>query len=111
MADSLNRMTQDVLRETTVRVYCDTCGHLFLEIRGDKFVALHDWNAPDKWFVETGIHWCFHEDHQIIIDYGNGVQQSINEIWENKRKLDNSTREIMLPHFYKYQRQVRNKPI
>lgn len=111
------------LTKMRLRAYCQTCGILFLEISGidyvEKTTHLKD-RSPDKWFVETGIHWCENEGHLIVLDIladGELVhQQSITEIWDVKladdqtRKFDHS-REKQRPHFYKYRKLCEGKQI
>ena len=116
--------TVKALTKMRMRAYCQTCGELFLEISGIDYVEKSSHlktMQPDKWFVETGIHWCENEGHLIMLDIledGSNLvhQQSITEIWDNKlfddqvRKPDH-TRELQRSHFYKFRETCRNKKI
>jgi len=111
-------------KECTLYVYCQTCGKHFLTIKGkDYFKKSHvvKYNQPDKWFVETGIHWATTEGHLIIFEFktesGDVLHQhTMNQIWDNKLKSDQTinpkaSKEYQLPYFYKYRKQVSGQKI
>lgn len=54
-------------------------------------------NPPDKWFIETGIHWATNPDHVIMAQLP--LPYSISDIWEKRRARDNLTQAAMLPYF------------
>ena len=113
-------MSEEIIRETIeetvgrtrVHVFCDTCHEEFLNTSIMDYMRLHDWKEPEKWFVEAGIHWCKHPDHQIIAILPPAMlAMGINEIWIKKQQNDGLTREQMLEGFLRYREQVKNKPI
>lgn len=119
----LQSMTQDVIAKLQLVAHCQTCGQEFLRISAaEYFEKSHHFKdgSPDKWFVETGIHWVENDGHIILLDHVHqgviGQQVSINEIWEKKLE-DDRTREPLhskddqRPHFYKYRKMCENKPI
>jgi len=107
---------QKVLDENRAICRCETCGVTFLDIPlrdyvkhrnlGDPIKSLN----PDKWFVETGIHWAEQiGSHQITAYLPRPVD--ISQIWENKRLRDNNNHETMLAHFLKYREENKHKAI
>lgn len=120
----LRKLTERSLKEMSIRIYCQTCGEVFLEISGSDYMVLSDHfknEQPDKWFVETGIHWVENDGHLIVMDFMNAqeavvYQEDISQIWQNKLDLDRSrnaqaSKEFQRPHFYKYREECKNKPI
>lgn len=120
---STQELVKKVLEDNRARVYCQTCGLVFLDIPLKDYVSLTRHNrlppAPDHWYVLTGIHWCEHPDHQMVAELPAPV--SVNQMWDNKMALDNQTRaergdpptsrEIMLPHLLRYDEETGLLPI
>ena len=55
------------LESLRIRVYCQTCGEIFLDIEYLEYLQKHSWDPekPDRWFVKAAIHWL--ETHHLII--------------------------------------------
>jgi len=121
--DKIMSMTQEALEKIRLLVWCQTCGEIFLEIKAIEYFVLSSHfkvGTPDKWFIETGIHWVENDGHLIIIDFikdGNAFyQEDISQIWQKKLDLDRSrnaqaTKEFQRPQFYKYREQCKDKTI
>lgn len=120
----LRKQTEKALEEMSIRVYCQTCGKVFLEISCTEYIALSSHfkeGSPDKWFVETGIHWVENDGHVILMDLMNALeavvqQEDISLIWDLKLEEDRkinpqASKELQRPHFYKYREKCKNKPI
>jgi len=90
-------------------VHCITCGYVFLKISLREYLKYHVWGEPDRWFVETGIHWCENPGHEIVAELPSPT--SITKMWEKRMSQDGSTREAMMPYFLKYREQAKEKPI
>lgn len=106
-----------------IKFYCKTCRILFLDIPLTEYNRMHDYQRGDKWFVETGIHWFEHQDHEIVQETAF-MKLSISDIWRQKYKLELSRGRLQLgekseeetvkrclEHFYKYREEWKNKPI
>jgi hypothetical protein len=107
------KVIQDTIDKHRAYVFCATCGEVFLDLPLKDYIALrsparNDW-TPDKFYVETGIHWATHPGHEIIGCLP--LPQKISDIWEARRARDDLTREAMLPHFYRHREEVKHKPI
>lgn len=123
--DNYLKMTKEALGRMKVKAYCQTCGKPFLEFTAAGYVALSHHlqdGTPDKWFVETGIHWVENDGHQIIfeiIDTNTGEivhSESISLIWDNKLEDDRSrkpdhSKELQKPYFYRYKEMCKDYPI
>lgn len=117
--------TREALGRQVIRVFCQTCSTGFLGITGTDYVAkshhLKD-GTPDRWFIETGLHWCKNEGHQILLEVTDSKidqvvhTESITRAWEVKladdrtRKPDQS-KALMHPHFLRFKKQCEKKPI
>jgi len=64
----MEKRVRKILDETTVRVMCQTCSRVFLDIKTSDYWQLHDWEGLDKWNVEAYIHWCENPNHLIVGD-------------------------------------------
>jgi hypothetical protein len=119
----LKKMAKEAIEEMMITAYCQTCGINFLKISAIDYLTLSSHfkdGTPDKWFVETGIHWVETEGHLILMDFRNDQtlvhQEIINQIWDNKLALDKSrnpmaSKAFQKPHFYKYRELCKEKPI
>lgn len=114
--EDINKEVQKVLEENRAVCHCETCGVAFLDMPlkdyvkhrslGDPIKTL----IPDKWFIETGIHWAENQgSHQIVAFLPQSVD--ISQIWENKRLRDDNNHETMLAHFLKYREENKHKAI
>ena len=110
----LGRMVNEELDRTVVTAVCNTCGQIFLQpmlVKEYEARSMHfQTGSPDKWFIETGIHWCEQPDHQIVFLTGK-VPESINAIWEQRRQGEDLTREKMLPYFLKRRAELAGKEL
>lgn len=116
--------TEDALKKMQLRSYCQTCGMLFLEISGTEYVKNSKHLVlvtPDRWFIETGIHWAENFGHLIILEFLNEEgkvihSQNLSQVWDKKLKGDQmrnpaATRELQRIHFYKYREECKDNPI
>lgn len=121
--DNFLRMTKDALKLMHVTANCQTCGKVFLDVPASVYVSLSrhlSQEQPDKWFVESGIHWCENEGHLILFTIqhsGKTVHNAnITQVWDNKLALDQSrnteaSRSFQKPHFYKNREECKSLPI
>lgn len=119
----LIKASESLLAVSDVRVYCATCGVPFLFVNGSEFLEkseVYKNSSPDKWFVETGIHWCENDFHEIVFEIifnGNVYDiQSVSKVWDKKLEKDrkinpNYSKALQHPHFYKYRKLVETKAI
>jgi len=102
------------MKDLSVKVYCKTCGLSFLQTTGEKYwrlsTQLHDPSRPDKWFIETGIHYSEHPDHQIVMDWG-AKTEDVTLTWKNKFQLDDTIPRIALPHFLEHKQMTAGQPL
>lgn len=97
-----------------VMVYCEDCRIIFLEVSVEKYYKETDHfitGEPDKWFVETAIHWLLSEGHHIIMKVGDKMTTDISQIWQNKKDRGKLDPKIMLQKLYGFRENVKEKPI
>lgn len=101
-----------------VRAFCKTCGLIFLEIPIEDYNRLHDWKKPDKWFVETSIHYfemfMAGYEHEIQLMIEGGVMQNISDIWRKKYRTEKSRGNklsIIMQKLLELRETVKEKPI
>lgn len=116
-------MAKEQLPNMKISAYCQTCGKPFLEISGEEYVKLSrhlTTEQPDKWFIETGIHWVDNEGHLILIDIFHMKkrlwQESITKLWDNKLAHDRSinrqaSRDLQRPYFFMNRELCKDLPI
>jgi hypothetical protein len=65
-----------------VHVYCATCRKTFLDIPYSEFYAESNSfiGQPDRWLIETGLHWVDNPDHNIIQDICT-VKSNLSHRW------------------------------
>lgn len=99
---------------TKVMVHCKECHIIFLELSLTKFYEETDHiktGEPDKWFVETAIHWLQSEGHHITLEIGEVMTTDISRIWKNKKDRGKLDPAIMLQKLYGFREKVKEKPI
>jgi len=99
---------------TKVMVHCKECRIIFLEVSLTKYYKETDHlktGNPDKWFVETAIHWLLSEGHHITMKIGDVMTTDISRIWQNKKDRGQLDTDIMLQKLYGFREEVKEKPI
>ena len=85
--DVLDQVAEDVLKASHLVVECDTCGRLFLFMPCYDFMAktrmwvTHPNAGPDRWAVQTLLHWMNDYDHEIFFKWPLLPPNSISEVW------------------------------
>jgi hypothetical protein len=101
--------------EAQVKVHCKDCGLVFLDIDITSYTKLSHHcldGTPDRWFVETGIHWNLTDhDIELFIEDPAEYSDSISDIWEKKKVNDKLDHDLMLQGFYKFKELCKGKPI
>lgn len=97
---TLELQVKEALDKGRVRVACQTCGLVFLNMSFAEYFnsssQLVDSRKPDKWFIKTGLHYCDTDGgaHVIIADITSNPQ-NLTEVWNQKRAKDGLTLERM----------------
>lgn len=97
----------DALKTGSVTVQCLECQKTFLAISYADFYEHSKTfvGKPDRWLIETGLHFCDNPDHhirQVIC----GVIQNLTEYWRYKKHNEGQTLDNMREGLLQIQQEV-----
>lgn len=84
-----DKLSEQILSTSIVSVYCQTCNKRFLRITCADFLAKTrmrpgvDGAEPDRWAVETLLHWMEDNSHEVIFSWPHVQVPDLNisDMW------------------------------